>query len=100
MTAAQSSFLKAIPKVLDELSYDVSDGARNYLLVLLAEVPDSTIWGAAINCVMNHGREAEKVDSLIDQLGDQALDDCYTMAQIIGWEATFIILRIHEQNHK
>lgn len=99
MTKAQNSFLKAIPDILQELEFNATAEARAELGGLLALVSVETIWGVAIEKVLDSGNNI-KIDELFKQLSEQAADNAGTMSKIVGWDATLILLKIYGEKER
>lgn len=100
MTKAQHSFLAAIPNILEQITYEPFKYEQDVLLRLLDDNSEGdSIWNIAIKSVLR-GPTPEKVKNLIEQLSDQAADDAGTMAKIIGWDATLILLKLYNNADK
>lgn len=98
MTDPQKSLLSAIPDIISLIDKRPSDEDRKRLIRLLRRRPNvGSVWDEAIRRVFNNPRKdqrKEQIETLIEQLSNQAADNCFTMSKIVGWDATILLLRI------
>lgn len=93
-----SKVYHAIERKTRELISQVSQPFVNSDYVRLVEIlqkvdGSGSIWGAAIKKVFDDG--GQRIDTLINDLAGQAVDDFLTMSDIIGTKGTILLLRYY-----
>lgn len=93
MTPAQNAIEKKTSQLVHELGQPWRFSDLNKLAELLKECKHDSIWGLAIQQIMAQEPDAARLESLLDGLANQAIDDFVTMTEIVGITATLLLLR-------
>lgn len=97
-TPAQEAINKKAASLICEMEQRWSPLDLERLLFYLKKCRNTGPWGMAIMEILSHEvPDASKVNHLIDSLSKQAADDFVTLTEIVGSQATVLLLRYYDK---
>lgn len=99
-TTAQKAIDKKAASLILQLEEKWTTYDLNRLVEYLKKCKSESPWGLAIKSVFSDDvPDASKVNSLLDGLSKQSVDDFITMAEIVGIRATLLLLRYYDKKN-
>jgi hypothetical protein len=96
MNKAQEALNRKMALLIEQVGTPLTPAERETMLINLSKVQSDSLWGVAIRQVFDapdSDLNRKLVQSLVEQLASQAIDDPFTMSCVVGHKTMVLLLK-------